>query len=138
MASKLFERGVVCVAAGFSAFMWSTLDSAEACDFQITSLTQLQLIGTLVGNPPLPLSGNYCLAGDIEANGATIAPIGDDAHPFTGQFDGQGHTINGLTVTSNGIYVGLFAYLDTSLDTPATILNIGLRTLPLKAHSDMM
>jgi Tryptophan-rich Synechocystis species C-terminal domain/Lipase (class 3)/Calx-beta domain/The GLUG motif len=45
------------------------------------------------------LSGNYVLGADIDASGTTFIPIGDLQHPFTGTFDGQGHTINGLTIT---------------------------------------
>ena len=35
-------------------------------------------------------------------------PIGNDANPYTGTFDGDGHTISGLYVDSDAQYVGLF------------------------------
>ena len=38
-------------------------------------------------------------------------PIGSDIfHIFRGTFDGQGHTISGLTIDSSSQYVGLFGY----------------------------
>jgi hypothetical protein len=55
------------------------------------------------------LSGNFVLDANIDATGITIAPIGSSSNPFTGTFEGNGHTINGLHVVGNGTYVGLFA-----------------------------
>ena len=37
-------------------------------------------------------------------------PIGDTNNPFTGSFDGNGHTINGLVINGNN-NVGLFGYV---------------------------
>ena len=61
------------------------------------------------------LSGAYALGKNIEAsttvgwnNGAGFAPIGDQAHPFRGLFDGEGRTINGLYINSSSTDVGLF------------------------------
>lgn len=45
-----------------------------------------------------------------------MTPIGSDSHPWTGTFDGKGHTISGFNIYSvdNGLlslkYVGLFGY----------------------------
>ena len=40
-------------------------------------------------------------------------PIGtDNKNPYTGTFDGNGHTISGLTVTGSNEYAGLFGYID--------------------------
>lgn len=71
------------------------------------------------------LSGHYVLGANIDAAGLTIAPIGSSTNPFTGTFEGNGHTINGLHVVGNGAYVGLFAELGSS----GTISNLGLTNL---------
>ena len=44
------------------------------------------------------LNDNYVLTQDIELSDAEWTPIGTKDSPFTGTLDGQGHTINGLTV----------------------------------------
>lgn len=75
------------------------------------------------------LSGHYVLGANIDATGATIAPIGSSTNPFTGTFDGNGHTINGLHVAGNGIYVGLFA----EVGAIGTIENLGLTNLSVSA-----
>ena len=38
-------------------------------------------------------------------------PIGTKGKKFSGTFDGQGHTISGLYMKSNGNYLGLFGLL---------------------------
>lgn len=64
------------------------------------------------------LTAYYELANDIDASatvgwnaGAGFAPVGDSVNSFTGQLDGKGHTIDGLTInrpTTDGI--GLIGY----------------------------
>lgn len=44
------------------------------------------------------LDGNYVLTQDITLSDDEWTPIGTSDKPFTGTLDGQGHTINGLTV----------------------------------------
>ncbi|MBI9031932.1 choice-of-anchor D domain-containing protein, partial [bacterium] len=55
-------------------------------------------------------------------DGAGFSPIGTNANPFTGSYDGQGHTISNLYInrpsTSN---VGLFGYTQS-----ASISNLGI------------
>lgn len=77
------------------------------------------------------LAGKYALGANIDAS-ATAAgwnqnsgfePLGDNISPFTGVFDGLGHTINGLKIDrSYDKWVGLFGY------TAATTVlrNLGL------------
>ncbi len=79
-----------------------------------TSATDLQGMN---GN----LAGNFALGSNIDASatsswnsGAGFVPIGNASIPFTGKFEGLGHTINNLTInrpTEN--YVGLFGYIGT-------------------------
>lgn len=58
---------------------------------------------------------NYALANDIDASvtagwnaGAGFLPVGDNG-TFTGNFDGRGHSITGLTINTTNSNVGLFA-----------------------------
>ena len=63
-------------------------------------------------------NGNYTTTGLIGANPEKWTPIGKytnsrDNAPYTGTFDGQGHSIKGLYVNSaSDAYVGLFGFLE--------------------------
>ncbi|MET3132027.1 filamentous hemagglutinin family protein [Oxalobacteraceae bacterium GrIS 1.11] len=71
------------------------------------STTSLDLQG-VNGN----LGGNYVLGADLDASaslGAGFTPLGDGGTPFSGLFNGLGHTISNLTVAQPGRdFVGLF------------------------------
>jgi len=75
------------------------------------------------------LSGHYALGSDISAAatsawnaGQGFAPIGNRSTPFTGVFDGLGHTINALVIARPATDdVGLFGYTMNGV-----IQNIGL------------
>ena len=55
---------------------------------------------------------NITLDKNIDLTGKGWTPIGTDYdNAYTGTFDGGGHTITGLTVTTNDEYAGLFGYL---------------------------
>ena len=55
---------------------------------------------------------NCTLTADINLTGKDWTPIGTDYdNSYKGTFDGGGHTITGLTVTTNDEYVGLFGML---------------------------
>lgn len=54
--------------------------------------------------------------------GQTFIPIGSETKPFTGNFDGNGVIISGLTVDSDDDYVGLFGYVGPG----AVISEVGL------------
>lgn len=62
------------------------------------------------------LAGNYALGSNIDASATNgwaggFNPVGTPALPFSGNFDGLGHTINSLTIARPGTpYVGLFGY----------------------------
>ena len=78
-------------------------------NYTVTSAEGLKNIAKLVndGNTgiDITLTGNITLTGEW-------TPIGiDDNHQYTGTFDGGGHTITGLTVTTSDQYAGLFGYI---------------------------
>jgi filamentous hemagglutinin family protein len=77
-------------------------------------------------------AASYTLAGDIDAvatatstdvwGSSGFVPVGNASRPFTGTFDGAGHTINGLTINRpSRDEVGLFGSTRSSL-----IRNVGL------------
>ena len=56
------------------------------------------------------LSGNYKLTKDINLKSKTWTPIGTTSEPFTGTFDGNGHTIKKLKTKESEDYQGLFGF----------------------------
>jgi Peptidase family M23/The GLUG motif len=123
----LIVFAVASLAGGDFAYAQAT--AAGTTCTKITNIKQLQMISST--SKSMPLSGSYCLTQPI-LNAGAVSPIGDDSNPFTGQFDGAGYTIDGLTINSTGSntgkYVGLFAYLGNG----GKILNIGLTNLSVK------
>lgn len=91
------------------------LSSAVSAQTQITDEAGLKAIAN-------DLSGNYVLAADITLTGQWT-PLGTEASPFTGTFDGGGHSIKGLTVTASSDLdnSGLFGYANN-----ATLKNVSI------------
>ena len=55
---------------------------------------------------------NITLDNDIDLTGIDWTPIGTESRPYTGNFDGGGHTITGLKIDKSGTdYVGLIGCL---------------------------
>lgn len=94
MKNYLHWKGLAVLAAAFATSM-----SAFAAT-PISDAAGLAAIGN-------DLEGEYELTADITLTG-TWNPIGNNGAPFTGTFDGKGHTIKGLTNTENGNWIGLF------------------------------
>lgn len=66
-------------------------------------------------------SADYVLGNDIDASGTDtwnggegFEPIGDSDTPFSGSFDGQNHTITGLTIDRDAHRQGLFGVVETA------------------------
>lgn len=70
---------------------------------------------------------HFKLMADIDLSGYTGTQfniIGNYSNPFTGVFDGNGHTISNFTYrATNESYIGLFGYIDSH---SAEIKNLGL------------
>ena len=78
--------------------------------YTVTSADGLMNVAELVNGGKTDI--NITLDTDIDLTGKDWTPIGTSFHnSYTGTFDGGGHTITGLTVTTNDEGVGLFGYL---------------------------
>ena len=78
--------------------------------YTVTSADGLMNIAKLVNGGKTDI--NITLDKNIDLTGKDWTPIGTDYdNAYTGTFDGGGHTIMGLTVTTNDQYVGLFGRL---------------------------
>ena len=79
--------------------------------YTVTSADGLMNIAELVNGGKSNI--NITLDTDIDLTGKDWTPIGTDYdNSYKGTFDGGGHTITGLTVTTNDQFVGLFGYLN--------------------------
>ena len=78
--------------------------------YTVTSADGLMNVAELVNGGKSNI--NITLDTDIDLTGKDWTPIGTDYdNSYKGTFDGGGHTITGLTFTTNDKYAGLFGYI---------------------------
>ena len=82
-------------------------------------------------NEEWKLDINIILTNNIDLTGIDWTPIGTSfGNSYTGTFDGGGHTITGLTVTTNGQYAGLFGCLGKA----GTVKNVVMEGLQITSN----
>ena len=99
--------------------------------YTVTSADGLMNIAELVNGGKSDI--NITLDTDIDLTGKNWTPIGTSfSNKYTGTFDGGGHTIKGLTVTTNDQFVGLFG----SIGNAGTVKNVVMEGVQItKNHS---
>ena len=74
---------------------------------------------------------NITLTADIDLTGKDWTPIGTDYdNSYKGTFDGGGHTITGLTFTTNDEYAGLFGWLNKA----GTVKNVVMEGVQITSN----
>lgn len=75
------------------------------------------------------LDGKYILMNDIDASSVTEwEPIGNEKTPFTGVFNGNGHSVSNLTVTdSKTRKAGLFGEISNAIIANVYVENINVK-----------
>ena len=97
--------------------------------YTVTSADGLMNIAKLVNGGKTDI--NITLDTDIDLTGKDWTPIGTDYdNAYTGTFDGGGHTITGLTVTTNDQFVGLFGYLNRA----GTVKNVVMEGIQITSN----
>lgn len=77
-----------------------------------------------IGCNPRLMKAHFKLVVDVDLKDVEFLAIGSEVFPFTGAFDGNGHTISHLTrISTTTDYAGLFAYVD---GLTAEVKNLGL------------
>lgn len=74
--------------------------------YELGSMLDLKWFGAMVNAGNQSINGKLtidCVQGDIE-----YTPIGSETHPYTGHFDGQGHTVDLALNNPTRNYQGLF------------------------------
>ena len=72
---------------------------------------------------------NITLDTDIDLTGKDWTPIGT-SNRYSGTFDGGGHTITGLTFTTNDVYAGLFGHLNSA----GTVKNVVMEGVQITSN----
>ena len=97
--------------------------------YTVTSADGLMNIAELVNGGKSDI--NITLDTDIDLTGKDWTPIGTSFHnSYTGTFDGGGHTIKGLTVTTNDQFVGLFG----SIGYAGTVKNVMMEDVQITSN----
>lgn len=87
---------------------------------EINSISELQA---------MEMNKSYILGSDLDFVGIEWTPIGTYSEPFLGNFDGNGHIIDNLTISSDNIYNGLFGYIVGNVsDLSLTNVDIAFQT----------
>ena len=97
--------------------------------YTVTSADGLMNIAKLVNGGKTDI--NITLDTDIDLTGKDWTPIGTDYdNSYKGTFDGGGHTITGLTFTTNDEYAGLFGWLNRA----GTVKNVVMEGVQITSH----
>ena len=97
--------------------------------YTVTSADGLMNVAELVNGGKSDI--NITLTADIDLTGKNWTPIGTDYdNSYKGTFDGGGHTITGLTFTTNDEYVGLFGWLNSA----GTVKNVVMEGVQITSH----
>ena len=97
--------------------------------YTVTSADGLMNIAELVNGGKTDI--NITLDTDIDLTGKEWTPIGTGySNKYTGTFDGGGHTIKGLTVTTNDQFVGLFG----SIGYAGTVKNVMMEDVQITSN----
>ena len=97
--------------------------------YTVTSADGLMNVAKLVNGGKTDI--NITLDKNIDLTGKGWTPIGTSFdNSYKGTFDGGGHTITGLTVTTNDQFVGLFGYLNRA----GTVKNVVMEGIQITSN----
>ncbi len=97
--------------------------------YTVTSADGLMNVAELVNGGKTDI--NITLDKNIDLTGKEWTPIGTSfSNSYTGTFDGGGHTITGLTITTKDQFVGLFGYLNRA----GTVKNVVMEGIQITSN----
>ena len=106
------ERGAVSLQSESGESEGLAGTSTRGDPYQIATADDLLEFAKLVNGGET--TADAVLTDDIDLNNQPWYPIGRDSRPYSGTFDGDGHTISGLYIDSSDTdYQGLFGFVDS-------------------------
>ena len=103
--------------------------------YTVTSADGLMNVAKLVNGGKTDI--NITLDKNIDLTGKDWTPIGTDYdNSYKGTFDGGGHTITGLTFTTNDEYAGLFGYLG-NFGAAGTVKNVVMEGIQITCNHSL-
>ncbi|MFI3322173.1 MAG: hypothetical protein R3Y50_06570 [Rikenellaceae bacterium] len=146
ICSSYATQSTVAFIAGYNyTSPFSTLDGIDLSSnvgtaenpIKISTAQELYAIMSLINNYPEDYSDLYYeVSADIDLSktdlksvtktsettiSTNFTPIGSEAYPFKGVFNGNGHTISGLSITCDDAFAGFFGYTDGAIIKNLTI-----------------
>ena len=101
-------------------------------NYTVTTAEGLKAVADIANNGNRGI--NITLTDNIDLTGIDWTPIGIDYnHQYTGTFDGGGHTITGLTVTTSDQYAGLFGRIGSG----GKVMNVKLEGVLIESNNEM-
>lgn len=91
----------------------------KAAPYRIAMVSDWQELMTVSAD----WASHFILTADLDLAGIALSPVGTVAIPFTGVFDGNGHSLQNVMINlPDSGYVGLFGYLEQE----AEVKNLGV------------
>ena len=120
--------------------VWSPIwagSGTEAAPYEIPDVGKLTVLQMQVNENGFSYTGKWFrLTNNIDLNNELWTPIGVDAlHSFGGSLDGNGMTISGLKVETNGAWAGLFGSVRGTYGVPMTMRDLTLKNGSVKFTS---
>ena len=132
ITAGITQTSTVAITYTYSSSSTTLLSSITSPDqledygtYYIKTVEDLKKLAEWTNDGSLP----HCtleLVNDINLSGITLTPIGTEANPFTGIFDGNGHTISNFKLANNQINTGFFGVTDGSY-----VVNLGLENVSI-------
>lgn len=110
-------------------------NGTEDDPWRIENAEQLAYLAQQVNNGTNYEKKHFRLVSDLDLRGKEWTPIGTYSKPFWGGFDGDGHTITGMTITGDRDFVGLFGACHNFTVPSSYIKNVTVKWANISGHS---
>lgn len=110
-------------------------NGTEDDPWRIENAEQLAYLAQQVNNGTNYEKKHFLLVSDLDLRGKEWTPIGTYSKSFWGGFDGDGHTITGMTITGDRDFVGLFGACHNFTVPSSYIKNVTVKWANISGHS---
>ena len=84
----------------------------EDSPYLLETATQFKYLADAVATDAKYRSAYYEQTADFDLSGETLQPVGTEGAPFSGHYNGGGHKIQNMSVSSTGDNAGMFGYME--------------------------